>query len=130
MQLSLLIQGDPWTTDAPAAALKFARAAVAAGHGVRRAFFHGDAASIANRGAMPPQDEENIAAAWVEFATCHDIPLTACIASAARRGVVDADAAERLGLAGATVRDGFELGGLGQMIEAMEGAERTVTFGA
>ena len=130
MQLSLLIQGDPWTTDAPAAALKFARAAVAAGHGVRRAFFHGDAASIANRGAMPPQDEENIAAAWVEFATRHDIPLTACIASAARRGVVDADAAERLGLAGATVRDGFELGGLGQMIEAMEGAERTVTFGA
>ena len=38
--------------------------------------------------------------------------------------------AQRLELGGATLRDGFELGGLGQLIQAMEGADRTVTFGA
>lgn len=130
VRFALLIRGAPWTTDAPAIALRFARAAVAAGHGVQCAFFHGDAAGIANRYATPPQDEAHIATAWVEFAARHDVPLTACVASAARRGIMAAGEAQRLGLGGATLRDGFELGGLGQLIEAMECADRTVTFGA
>lgn len=130
VRFALLIRGAPWTSDAPAAALRFARAALAAGHSVQCAFFHGDGAGIANRYATPPQDEDNIAAAWVEFAGRHGVPLTACVASAARRGIMAAGEAQRLELGGATLRDGFELGGLGQLIQAMEGADRTVTFGA
>lgn len=130
MRFALLIRGAPWTTDAPLAALRFARAAVDGGHGVQCAFFHAAAAGIANRYATPPQDEANIATAWVEFGRRHGVPLTACIASAARRGVMAAGEAQRLGLGSATLRDGFELGGLGQLIEAMESADRTVTFGA
>lgn len=131
MRFSLLVRGAPWGSDAPATALRFARAALAAGHSVRRVFFHGDAVGIANRHATPPQDEEDWARAWVEFARRHDVPLTVCVASAARRGVVAEDGTTRPDAAGgASLRDGFELGGLGQLIEAMDGADRTVTFGA
>lgn len=128
MQFSLLIQGAPAASDAPVAALKFAQAAVAAGHRVHRAFFHGEGASIASAGAAPPEDETDVAQAWADFAQRHDISLVACVASAARRGVATGDAASKPGAS--ALRDGFDIGGLGQMIEAMNAADRTVTFGA
>ena len=130
MQFSLLVQGAPAASDAPAAALRFAQAAVAAGHRIHRAFFHGEGASIAHGGAAPPQDETDVARAWVDFARRHDISLIACVASAARRGVATAESGASTGGAPAAVRDGFVIGGLGQMIEAMNAADRTVTFGA
>ena len=130
MQFSLLVQGAPAASDAPAAALRFAQAAVAAGHRIHRAFFHGEGASIAHGGAAPPQDETDVARAWVDFARRHDISLVACVASAARRGVATAESGASTGGAPAAVRDGFVIGGLGQMIEAMNAADRTVTFGA
>ena len=128
MQFSLLIQGAPAASDAPVAALKFAQAAVAAGHRIHRAFFHGEGASIANDRAAPPEDETDVAQAWVDFAQRHDISLVACVASAARRGVAMASPASESGAS--TLRHGFDVGGLGQMIEAMNAADRTVTFGA
>ena len=130
MRIALLIQGAPRTTDAPVAALKFARAALAAGHAIHRAFFHKDGVCIANRFVALPADEPDIAAEWLEFAERHDVELTVCIAASARRGVLDAGEAARAGLSGATLREGFEVAGLGQMIEAMLEADRTVTFGA
>lgn len=130
MRIALLIQGAPRTTDAPVAALKFARAALAAGHRIHRAFFHKDGVCIANRFVALPADEPDIAAEWLEFAARQDVELTVCIAASARRGVLDPGEAARVGLNGATLREGFEVAGLGQMIEAMLEADRTVTFGA
>ena len=132
LQFALLIQGAPATSDAPAAALKFAQAAVAADHRIRRAFFHGDGASIANRFAVPSEDETDVAAAWAAFARQHDVSLIVCVASAARRGATEDGRAPRRSDddAGVMLRDGFEIGGLGQMIEAINSAHRTVTFGA
>lgn len=130
MRIALLIQGAPRTTDAPVAALRFARAALAAGHRIHRAFFHKDGVCIANRFVALPADEPDIAAEWLDFAGRHDVELTVCVAAAARRGVVDAGEAARAGQDGATLREGFEVAGLGQMVEAMLEADRTVTFGA
>ena len=130
MRISLLILGAPLTTDAPAQALRFARAAVAAGHGVHRAFFHKDAATIANRFVSLPGDEVDIAALWLDFAQRHDIEVTVCVAAGARRGVVDEGEAARAGLRGATLREGFRIAGLGEMVGAMLETDRTVTFGA
>ena len=130
MRIALLIQGAPQGSDAPAAALRFARAAHAAGHRIHRAFFHKDGVCIAHRFVSRPADEPDVAAQWLEFARDHGVELTVCVAAAARRGVVDAGEASRAGLEGATVREGFEVAGLGQMVEAMAAADRTVTFGA
>ena len=130
MRLALLIQGAPQTTDAAATALHFAQAATAAGHRIHRAFFHQDGVHIANRFVTLPADEVDLASEWLEFARRHEVELTVCVAAAARRGVVDAAEAARAGLTGATLRDGFQVAGLGQMIEAMLETDRTVTFGA
>ena len=130
MRISLLILGAPLTTDAPAQALRFARAAVAAGHRVHRAFFHKDAVAIANRYVSLPGDEVDIAALWLDFAQRHDVEAIVCVAAGGRRGVVDEGEAARAGRRGATLREGFRIAGLGEMVGAMLESDRTVTFGA
>ncbi|MYE80716.1 MAG: sulfurtransferase complex subunit TusD, partial [Gammaproteobacteria bacterium] len=124
MRIALLIQGAPRTTDAPVAALKFARAALAAGHAIHRAFFHKDGVCIANRFVALPADEPDIAAEWLEFAERHDVELTVCIAASARRGVLDAGEAARAGRTGATLGEGLEVDRLGQIIEERRAADR------
>ncbi|MCZ6886947.1 MAG: sulfurtransferase complex subunit TusD [Gammaproteobacteria bacterium] len=128
MQISLLVQGAPNATDAPTSALGFARAAVVSGHAIRRVFFYNEGVHIANRFVVAPQDEVNVADEWVALASDHGIELVVCIAAALRRGIVDAEEAKRYALSGATLRDGFEIVGLGQMVEAMLESDRVVTF--
>ena len=53
-----------------------------------------------------------------------------CIAAALRRGVVDQTEADRYQLPGSNLRDGYELSGLGQLVDAALTADRVVTFGA
>ena len=130
MRITLLIQGAPYASDVPRSALRFARAAVDAGHRIHRAFFYNDGVYIANALATPPRDETDVAAQWIDFATSHDIDLTVCVAASLRRGIVDENEAQQYELAGASLRDGFEIVGLGQMVEGMLEGDRTVTFSA
>ena len=130
MRITLLIQGAPFASDAPRSALRFARAAVESGHRIHRAFFYNDGVYIANAFASPPRDETDVAAQWVEFARTHDIDLTVCVAASLRRGIVDENEAEQYELGGANLREGFEIVGLGQMVEGMLEGDRTVTFSA
>ncbi|MCY3821055.1 MAG: sulfurtransferase complex subunit TusD [Gammaproteobacteria bacterium] len=130
MRITLLIQGAPYSSDAPRSALRFAKAAVGAGHEIHRAFFYNDGVYIANALATPPRDETDVAAQWIDFATSHDVDLTVCVAASLRRGIVDENEAQQYELAGASLRDGFEIVGLGQMVEGMLEGDRTVTFSA
>ena len=130
MRITLLIQGAPYASDAPRSALRFARAAVSSGHRIHRAFFYNDGVYIANAFATPPRDETDVAAQWIDFARSHDVDLTVCVAASLRRGIVDDREAEQYELGGANLRDGFEIVGLGQMVEGMLEGDRTVTFGA
>ena len=115
MRLSLLVQGEPCTSSAPYNALAFARAAVAAGHGIGRVFFYKDATLLASRLAA---DEQKLREGWTALAASADFELAVCVSAAARRGIV-----EELSLA-----DGFTIVGLGQLIEAMEDSDRLVAF--
>ena len=130
MRITLLIQGAPFASDAPRSALRFARAAVESGHRIHRAFFYNDGVYIANAFASPPRDETDVAAQWIDFARDHDIDLTVCVAASLRRGIVDDNEAEQYELGGANLREGFEIVGLGQMVEGMLEGDRTVTFSA
>ena len=67
---------------------------------------------------------------WAELASAHDVELVLCIASAVRRGLLDATEAARHERQGPSIHPGFELAGLGQLIDAAAGADRLVTFGA
>lgn len=115
MRVDLLIQSAPLATSAANNALGFARAAVEAGHGVRRVFFYKEAVVIGNRFAA---DTRGLRAAWLEFGDRNDVELVLCVSAAERRGVVE----------GHTLAEGFLLRGLGVLVETMAESDRLVSF--
>ncbi len=125
-----MVLGAPLSTQAPHSALAFARAAVQAGHRVLRVFFYHDGVYCANQFAIPPTGEPALAEQWSELAATHQIDLVVCVASAIKRGMLDADAAQRHGKCAGNLQPGFALSGLGQWVEACLLADRVVTFGA
>ena len=55
--------------------------------------------------------------------------LILCISSALRRGLLDDTEAGRYDKDGATIAEGFALGGLGLLVDACAHTDRMVTFG-
>ncbi|SFC05398.1 tRNA 2-thiouridine synthesizing protein D [Marinospirillum celere] len=125
---ALNITGAPYSTLAPLSALRFARAALAAGHSIQRIFFYQEGVLLANQLACPPQDELNLTRAWQELANEHQLELVVCVAAALKRGVLDEKEAKRHGLDQHNLASGFSLAGLGQLIDSFSQADRTLTF--
>ncbi len=130
MNFALAIYGSPSNSQAPLSALKFAEAALAAGHHITRLFFYQDGVNTATQLAVPPQDEQNIPAEWQALVKAHNIDAVVCIAAALRRGIIDTDEASRYSLPASNLADSYQLSGLGQLIEASIKTDRLVTFGA
>lgn len=127
---ALMVLGAPTSTQSPDTALAFARAALAAGHRIVRVFFYHDGVYCASRLAVPPTGGRSQAESWSELAQAHGVDLVVCIASAVKRGLLDAAEAQRHGKTADNLQPGFELSGLGQWVEACLQADRVVTFGA
>ncbi len=130
MNIAIVVHGSPSSSESTFAALRFARAALAGGHHIHRVFFYHDAVHVANAYAVAPQDETDITRLWAEFASANQIELAVCVAAALRRGVLNADEAERYSRAGANLLPPFQITGLGQLVEAAITADRLVTFAA
>ena len=129
MIYTLVIQSAPYSTQGPSSALRFAQAALQAGHTIGRVFFYGDGVTVANGLNTPPQDEPKAHEAWQALAKEHDIDLVVCIAAAVKRGVIDANEASRYGHVSDSLAEGFTLSGLGQLVDATASADRVITFG-
>ena len=130
MKFMLAVLGDPLHSQGPITAYRFAEAAVTAGHTIHRVFFYQGAVLVANNLAEPPQDEISITELWQHLASENSIELMACIASASRRGIFDEDEAVRYEKPTSSISSGFIIGGLGQLMEGILVADRTVTFGS
>ncbi len=128
MRYTLAVHGSPYATEAHQRALAFGNACLAAGHEINRVFFIHDAVYVGLSTRAPLQDERNTTKDWQTFAAQHDVELHLCIANAAKRGVVNAIEADRYELPGATLADGFELVGLGQLIDAINAGDRYLEF--
>ncbi len=128
MNFAIAIHGDAATSESPRLALRFARAAVAKGHGIHRVFFYHAGVNLANALIVQPQGEVDTAAEWAAFANEHGIELAVCVAAALRRGVMGSDDAVRYERAAANVNPPYQIVGLGQMVEAAIAADRFVTF--
>ena len=115
MRFDLLVQGAPLATGAPERALRFARAAVDAGHEIGRVFFYNEAVSVANRLAT---DDAGTRDHFAQLAAQAGFELAVCVTAAARRGI----------LAEESLADGFVIVGLGQLIESIEDSDRLVSF--
>ncbi|MFT5484625.1 MAG: tRNA 2-thiouridine synthesizing protein D [Halieaceae bacterium] len=109
-------------------ALNFARAIINRGHRVTRVFFYSDGVYIANAMGSPPQDEPNLMESWATLAEANDIDLDVCIGASLRRGIMDAAEAKRYAKQGDNLHPGFELAGLGQLVDASLTSDRLITF--
>ncbi|UAW96875.1 sulfurtransferase complex subunit TusD [Halopseudomonas nanhaiensis] len=110
-------------------ALNFARAVIGQGHEISHLFFYRDGVQLATEFAVTPQDEADIHLQWREFVDQHQLDAVICIAAALKRGVLDQDEAQRWNRSGCNTGKPWELSGLGQWIEALQTADRAVTFG-
>lgn len=129
MRFSLLITGAPVSSNAPATALRFARSAISNGHQIHRVFLQGDGVLCANSLCVPPQDMINIHSQWAAFAEEHNLDVVVCIASALKRGILDADEAKRYNKTGHNLSPSMTLSGLGQLIDSINQSDRLITFG-
>ena len=130
MKYALAIYGSPGNSQAPQSALHFARALLTGGHQIVRIFFYQDGVNTATTLASPPQDEAHLPAQWQSFITEHQLDAVVCIAAALRRGIVNDEEASRYQLKDSNLAEGYELSGLGQLIDASLLADRVITFGA
>ncbi|MBQ0719473.1 MAG: sulfurtransferase complex subunit TusD [Gammaproteobacteria bacterium] len=129
MNFALLILGPPYSTQAAASALRFARATLASGHGIYRLFFYHDGVHNASSLVSAAQDEISLPQQWQALIEQHKIDSVVCIAAATRRGVLNEQEAKRQGKTGGNLIDGHELSGLGQLVDAATNADRVITFG-
>ncbi len=130
MKFALSIQGSPFTSNSLWSALKFAQACLNDGHHIHRVFFYHDAVLVANALQAPPQDEMHLTAAWQDLGQTHELDLCLCVASCLRRGILDDSEALRFEKTASNLAPGFNISGLGQLIEASLVCDRVVTFGA
>ena len=78
-------------------------------------FCYSEAVTLANRLIWLPADLPNVAKEWQKLAIQFNLTIQVCVSTALARGVVDADNAQRHGLAGDNIAEGFALVGLGEL---------------
>ena len=129
MKFSILINEGPYTHQASDSAYHFTEAALRAGHEIVRVFFYHDGVYNGTRLSVPPQDDRNVSERWSALGQEHSLELILCVAAAQRRGLLDEDEAKRAGKDSNNIAPGFEISGLGQLIDAGIQADRLVVFG-
>ena len=129
MKFSILINEGPYTHQASDSAYHFTEAALRAGHEIVRVFFYHDGVYNGTRLSVPPQDDRNVSERWSALGQEHSLELILCVAAAQRRGLLDEDEARRAGKDSNNIAPGFEISGLGQLIDAGIQADRLVLFG-
>ncbi len=129
MKFSVLVLGAPFNHQASYSAYRFCQALLESEHTLHRVFFYQDGVHNSSALATPPQDEKNLYQAWQTLQKQYDLDLVSCIAAAARRGIVNKSEAERHNVDHHNLAKGFELSGLGQMVEAINQSDRVITFG-
>jgi len=129
MKYGIMVSEGPYTHEAADTAYNFTKAVLEKGHEVFRVFFYHDGMNVGTRLSVPPQDDRNITAKWIELAEQYDLDLVVCVAAAQRRGLLDDDEAKRHGKDASNIAPKFRISGLGQLIEAGIQSERLVVFG-
>lgn len=109
-------------------AWRFASACLAEGHTLMRVFFAGAGVLHGNRLITPGRDETGLQQRWQQLQQTHGLDLVICVAAALRHGVLDADNAQRWEQPVHNLADGFVIGGLGQLAEALQQADRHLCF--
>lgn len=128
MIYTLVIFGDPHSSQGGNSAYKFAQAALKKEHSIYRVFFYFSAVEIGNSLPVTQTEQVNITEQWSKLAITHNIELILCSAVAVRRGVFDPQHAEMFNRPYSNVNPPFNLGGLGQLTDGIFLSDRVITF--
>jgi tRNA 2-thiouridine synthesizing protein D len=129
MKFGIMVSEGPYTHQASDTAYHFTEAALNNGHEIVRVFFYHDGVNNGTSLSVPPQDDRNISTRWSALAEKHDLDMVLCVAAAQRRGLLDEDEAKRAGKNASNMAEGFNISGLGQLIDAGIQADRLMVFG-
>lgn len=128
MRFTLVVHADPLNSQAAQSAYEFAKAAAETGHSIHTIFFYSSGVYVASNTVIIPQDEASLHSLWIDLEKSHNIKFVVCIAAAIKRGLLDQSEAQRYDQKCININAPFELGGLGQLIEAMDQSDRCITF--
>jgi len=128
VKFSILVTGNPASSQSASSAYQFCSAVLSAGHTINGVFFYLDGVFNANRLISPATDEVNLPSLWALLAEKHEFPLEVCVSASLRRGVINQQEAEQLGLLHHNVNSPFVLSGLGQLAELSASCDRLVQF--
>ncbi|WP_028300942.1 sulfurtransferase complex subunit TusD [Oceanospirillum beijerinckii] len=129
MKYSIAVYGGPYSHQATHTAFHFAQAVLDKGHEIQRVFFYHDGIYNGSALVAPPQDEANLPQQWQQLAEKNGVELVVCIAAAVRRGLLDENEAKRYSKPGSNLEQGYQLSGLGQLVDAGLECDRLVSFG-
>ena len=123
---TIIVHGTAPDSLASTQALRFASAVLDRGHSLYRIFFYHGGVTIANRLQVVPEQETDAAKQWLALARRCNVELAVCIAAAQRRGVISSSEQQRYQKPAASAQAGFNIVGLGQMIDAAVQADLDV----
>lgn len=129
MKFSLVVFAAPDGDPATLSALKFAQAVLDQGHEIYRVFFYQRGVYHGSSLAVYPQDETDTHQAWQSFVAEQQLDAVICIASAVKRGILNAEEADRYERPASNFAESFALSGLGQWVDACVQSDRVVSFG-
>ena len=130
MNISIVVYSAPYSSQAAWSAYRFTSAAIEQGHTISRLFFYYDGVHNTNSLSTPAQNEFDLVAAWQRIISAHNIDTVSCVSSALKRGIINAQEAQRYEKECANLIPESELSGLGQLIDTSLNSDRVVSFGA
>lgn len=110
-------------------ALSMVKQLVADSHKIPCLFFYGDGVYHAQSEAVALQGQNQSIIQWQQLIQKHNINAVVCITTALKRGVIDKTEAKRYNKIQTNLASGFELGGLGQWVDAVNNADQHLIFG-
>ena len=130
MIFTVAVHGAPYASFASHHALGFCESLLLQGHQLNRVFFYHEGVLTGLSTRVVPQGETDIVQRWLDLKQEHAVELAICIANALKRGVINESERIRYSKPAATLLTGFELVGLGQLIDAVAHCDRYIEFPA
>lgn len=118
MNYTLVVVAHPDTNPGAETAFRFAEALLRQKHSITRLFFFSDGAF----NAITHGNNTKLPARWQQLISEHHLDAVICVSSAATRGIGNQQGQTK-------PLTGFEISGLGQLVDATTQSERLVTFG-
>jgi len=128
VKFSILVTGNPASSQSASTAYQFCAAALSAGHSICGVFFYLDGILNANNLISPATDEVNLPEEWAKLAEKYGFPLEVCVSASLRRGVINQQESQQLKLTGDNLKPPFVLSGLGQLAELSANCDRLMQF--